>query len=86
MSTREMACGSSEGPPGLHAELRGDARARSLRPPSFPQADGRAVKHPLARKAAGVACVVLGTAMLVTPGPGVLVILLGLKMLGVVGS
>lgn len=39
--------------------------------------------HPLARKAGGVACVALGTAMLVTPGPGLLVIFVGLKLLGV---
>lgn len=41
------------------------------------------MSHPLARKAGGAGCVVLGTAMLLTPGPGLLVILLGLKLLGV---
>ncbi len=40
----------------------------------------------LARKAGGVVCVVLGAALLLTPGPGLLVILLGLKLLGIVGS
>lgn len=44
------------------------------------------MKHPLVRKAVGAVCLVLGAAMLITPGPGVLVILLGLKMLGVFDS
>ena len=38
------------------------------------------------RRVGGAACLVLGTAMLVTPGPGVLVILVGLKMLGVLDA
>ena len=41
------------------------------------------MNHPLARKAGGIACVVLGTAMLLTPGPGLLVIFLGLELLGI---
>ena len=42
-------------------------------------------ENPLLRKAGGVACVVLGAAMLLTPGPGLVVIYVGLRLLGVAG-
>ena len=37
----------------------------------------------LGRMAGGVALVLLGTVMIVTPGPGIPLILVGLKLLGV---
>jgi hypothetical protein len=40
-------------------------------------------ESPLLRRAGGIACLVLGAAMLLTPGPGLLVIFLGLRLLGV---
>lgn len=37
----------------------------------------------LGRRAGGVLLVLVGTVMIVTPGPGVLLILVGLRLLGV---
>ncbi len=62
----------------------GPAAAARLRRLVGPQAAARLRR--LARGAGGAALVLVGAVMLVTPGPGLLLIYLGLRLLGVLSA